>query len=273
MSASGRRDSPCCRVSAFRPRPRRTAPRPLTHSRTGRRGPPASPHCRATLVAGPSGWPFSDIGTRNHGEVSLVSMMAAPEGVVVHPVDPGPAVVGPRYGVDAQTPESGRYDVTRDTDEDECGGTVSGPVAGRGSLERSDGSRRSCRGSMRLGGWHGGRKAGCDVTEAGDGTRTGPCTAVAIATNCYSETGKILASVSRAAGAGRHRSSVYLQHRTWRHRRSKRHLVSGPRFSLCDHRLGREPDTARQSRTRGLQRRRPAAGAAERPVALRRRYF
>jgi len=36
-----------------------------------------------------------------------------------------------------------------------------------------------------------GPEGGLYVTEAGDGTRTGPCTAVAVATNCYSETGKI----------------------------------------------------------------------------------
>ncbi len=36
-----------------------------------------------------------------------------------------------------------------------------------------------------------GPEGGLYVTEAGDGTATGPCTPVAVATNCYSETGKI----------------------------------------------------------------------------------
>ena len=36
-----------------------------------------------------------------------------------------------------------------------------------------------------------GPEGGLYVTEAGDGTRTGPCTAVAVAMNCYSETGRL----------------------------------------------------------------------------------
>lgn len=36
-----------------------------------------------------------------------------------------------------------------------------------------------------------GPEGGLYVTEAGDGTMTGPCTAVAVGSNCYSETGKI----------------------------------------------------------------------------------
>ena len=36
-----------------------------------------------------------------------------------------------------------------------------------------------------------GPEGGLYVTEAGDGTATGPCTPVAVGSNCYSETGKI----------------------------------------------------------------------------------
>ena len=45
-----------------------------------------------------------------------------------------------------------------------------------------------------------------------------------------------------------HGPTLDLQHHASRHRRSQRHLLTGTRHGLRDHRLGREPDPARESR-------------------------